>query len=1118
MPLFSKTTTTLLFSSLAASLTTCTHAFVVPPPQYTTSRPRIQLSTATTNNNNYNANGRHPIKRAASISTTLYNDERQDDSSSSSSSSSSSLSSFPMTKLGEQVRMVQVAYIEEELLEQSELAKESLQQENRKAKKKKRVVLDVKTGGAANDEKFLTFDYMIDLPITTGTVIQDTITDVYVSSKSSTTMSSAMMSSSKSSSNSSSSKGLGLALRQIENGEISEKSLDLDTMRYISLEEMVMRQKKIKCFTEILPSLKEEEEDDNETTRDDSSMQILNEKKIQQVLSSGIVVSSVKVGGIAWDLGIRAGDLLVATSATMGDKMWPKSTLEGVRSAITSRKVMSKTMQVQFQRINEIMEDQVCTSELVQEFEMSLTRPMGIHIEDTQDGYVRISGFTDDAPDRVINKLKVGDRIIAVDSSLGNKMWPVSNVEGVVSAVTTRLPGQPVQIRFERLVEQGADLNKIQSLSSNERKNVDRMARYELTNGLVSSSSAAAAASSSASKLTTEVNAENQNVELLSRCRSVLKRYIDVHDKKVERSIEVLALVADRVLESLAESSSSLDANTLSLIMNAYILSDKPSKALRAFEAATGLKADGSPGVPETKAVGRMSDKDGIVPSLVGVNMCTATDVIRAHAHLSDGFGARRVLAAMEGTSLTIGGIQSHPWGVNLKADTKCYNVVLSAIANSNDIEAAQDLFEKMPAKKDLVSFNTMIGAYARAGMRQEAYAQFKMMKNSGVKPDKVTITALIKAVLTDDDFDSARQLLKDMKKAGIGADVVTYNTVIQALCAKSKWFEAKELVAEMETNGISPNSKTYGLLMNGLLKLNKPGPCLTLFESACADQRTAGLMENAHLYTTAITAAASLGDSERAFELLSRMNFSGVKPNLKTLTALMGACISDDKHSYALDVYKKINSPDGYAQTLAIRAHCGLGEFGVALGMIQNNELLSGNQIMRSYNYIIGSALNKRDFSSALRALDDLLKRGFIPSKETLQIMVKTLGLFETKQSVSNKSDESDKSAFIFLINVLDSCSKRKLQISGQFYAGLLLEGARIGGLERKIASIITSAKTDFSRENVHFEDISDNSEMIRSVSWSELLLEYNHLKDQLEIIKLPPIRVQITDREVRR
>jgi pentatricopeptide repeat protein len=582
--------------------------------------------------------------------------------------------------------------------------------------------------------------------------------------------------------------------------------------------------------------------------------------------------------------------------------------------------------------------------------------------------------------------------------------------------------------------------------------------------------------------------------------------------------------------------------------MNAYILSDKATKALTAFEAAVGLKADGSPGATEAKIVGRKSNTEGIVSSLVGVNMCTATDVIRAHAQLGDGVAARRVVAEMEGTSLTINGIPSHSWGVNLKADTKCYNAVLSAVVNSNDIKAAEDLFEKMQAKKDLVSFNTMIGAYARAGMRQEAYNLFKTMKTFGIKPDKVTITALIKAVLAEDDFTSARQLLKDMKKAGIGADVITYNTVIQALCAKSKWFEAKELVAEMEANGISPNSKTYGLLMNGLLKLNKPGPCLTLFESACADQRTAGLMENAHLYTTAITAAASLGDSERAFELLSRMNFAGVKPNLKTLTALMGACISDNKFSYALDLYKKMKYPDGYAQSLAIRAHCGVGDFGAALNMIQNKEQLSGKQTMKSYNYIKGSALNKRDFTSAFMALvsacfsvdfifikkstnvvtqltsitlllqDDLLKRGFIPSKETLQVIVKTLGLFEKKQSISSQNDESDNSAFVFLINVLDACNKRKLQISGQFYAGVLVEGARLGGLERKIASMISTAKTDVSREDVHFEDAVVNSETIRQVSWSELLLQYNHLKDQLEVIKLPSIRVQITDRELRR
>lgn len=578
---------------------------------------------------------------------------------------------------------------------------------------------------------------------------------------------------------------------------------------------------------------------------------------------------------------------------------------------------------------------------------------------------MRITGFTDNAPENVTKQLKVGDRIIAVDSSLGNKMWSVSNVEGVVSAVTSRLPGQPVQIRFERVVEEGTDLKDIASLASvkGEKKGIPQQS---FTNGLLSSYS----------RFEKEVDS-GATEDLLSRCRNVLNRYISVHEKNSERNAGVLALVADRVLESLTDASASLDAKTLSLVMNAYIACNQPKTALEAFEGAVGLKADGSPGSSRTSLTGNKS-RGGIVPSLLGLNLFTVTDVIRAHAALGDSFAARRVLAAIEGTYTTINGVQSHYWGDDLKADTKCYNSVLAAVVNSNDMKAAEEIFEEMSQpdrrvsgrpKKNLVTYNTMIGGYARSGKREDAFDLFKVMSKAGFKPDKVTVTALIKAVINDYDFDTARNLLKDMRKAGIGADVVTYNTVIRALCGRLRWFEAKELVAEMEANGVNPDGKTYGLLMNGLLKLNKPGPCLTLFESACADQRTAGLMENVQLYTTAITASASLGDSDRAFELVSRMNFAGVKPNMKTLTALMGACISDDKYRNALDVYNKMKTPDGYAKSLAIRGYCGVDDFETALEMIQSDDL-SGKETIASYNYMIGCALNKKDFKTACNAM----------------------------------------------------------------------------------------------------------------------------------------------------
>ena len=50
----------------------------------------------------------------------------------------------------------------------------------------------------------------------------------------------------------------------------------------------------------------------------------------------------------------------------------------------------------------------------------------------------------------VRHAVRIGDRIVAIDTSFGDTLWPVSTVEGAISAATGRLPGQPVTIRFER--------------------------------------------------------------------------------------------------------------------------------------------------------------------------------------------------------------------------------------------------------------------------------------------------------------------------------------------------------------------------------------------------------------------------------------------------------------------------------------------------------------------------------------------------------------------------------------------------------------------------------------------------------------------------------------------
>lgn len=67
----------------------------------------------------------------------------------------------------------------------------------------------------------------------------------------------------------------------------------------------------------------------------------------------------------------------------------------------------------------------------------------------------------------LLESVEVGDRVVSVEAAFGGKFWPQSTVDGVVSAVNGRLPGQGVRMRFARSVEVGEyDKKDVSSLDT----------------------------------------------------------------------------------------------------------------------------------------------------------------------------------------------------------------------------------------------------------------------------------------------------------------------------------------------------------------------------------------------------------------------------------------------------------------------------------------------------------------------------------------------------------------------------------------------------------------------------------------------------------------------------
>jgi hypothetical protein len=185
---------------------------------------------------------------------------------------------------------------------------------------------------------------------------------------------------------------IGVVLGQVEPGlSLSDKALDMDTLQY----------------KQRAPS----------SPKNDDTDALL--RKSVDAAFKGVLVLSVDPNGQGWEAGIRPGNVLTASSATVGEvslclrlffsfcfeiivhtsdshlifysnflllllqAMWPKATLEGVQSAIASRKVVSSTLGLSFQQ-----QQQQAAVKVDNQYELSLSRPIGIEVGGTCASFV----------------------------------------------------------------------------------------------------------------------------------------------------------------------------------------------------------------------------------------------------------------------------------------------------------------------------------------------------------------------------------------------------------------------------------------------------------------------------------------------------------------------------------------------------------------------------------------------------------------------------------------------------------------------------------------------------------------------------------------------------------
>jgi pentatricopeptide repeat protein len=243
------------------------------------------------------------------------------------------------------------------------------------------------------------------------------------------------------------------------------------------------------------------------------------------------------------------------------------------------------------------------------------------------------------------------------------------------------------------------------------------------------------------------------------------------------------------------------------------------------------------------------------------------------------------------------------------------YNTMITGLMRNGLVAAAREVFDGMPAP-DKVSWTALIDGCVKNGQHEEAIECFHAMLLNGVKPDYVTLIAVISACaevgtlrlgmwvhrfvakeglehnvrvansLIDmyarcGQVEFARQVFGRMRKR----TVVSWNSMIVGFAANGRCTDAIEHFKSMQMAGFKPDTVTFTGVLTACSHAGLTDEGLRYYDAMKAEYSIAPRMEH---YGCVVDLLGRAGRLDEAMQVVATMP---MRPNEVVLGALLAGC-----------------------------------------------------------------------------------------------------------------------------------------------------------------------------------------------------------------------------------
>ncbi|KAK9101891.1 hypothetical protein Sjap_019145 [Stephania japonica] len=335
--------------------------------------------------------------------------------------------------------------------------------------------------------------------------------------------------------------------------------------------------------------------------------------------------------------------------------------------------------------------------------------------------------------------------------------------------------------------------------------------------------------------------------------------------------------------------------------------------------------------------------------------------------------------------------IHCHATKFGYSSDSYVNNTLMNMYSNCGCLVSARQVFDVM-SDRDVVSWATMVGAYAQWDRPVEALRLFRRMEGGNVKPNEVTLINVLTACARARDLETAKWVRRYIEKEMVVFDVVLTTALMDVYCKCGAVSLGRELFDEMPEK----NLFCWNIMINGHVEQSDYEEALLLFR----EMQLKGIKADKVTMASLLLASTHLGALELGKWLHAYVKKEGIEVDVVLGTAIVDMIHGNIKAAERVaKQLLELDPNNGGTYVLLSNIYCSLQKWDEAKRtrdlMIERNikkppgcSLIEVDGIV--YEFVKGDTSHPR-ISEINGMLEDVLSRlklaGYVPNKSEVLI-----------------------------------------------------------------------------------------------------------------------------------